>query len=90
MLDLISQLQNMSAKKPIDPRDIFMSLNREPQYQYPRDVQSEVWRQWFNKRDVKDTIIKMNTGSGKTVVGLMILQICLNESKGPAIYIFGD
>lgn len=32
----------------------------------------------------------MNTGSGKTVVGLMILQSCLNEGKGPAVYVVPD
>lgn len=32
----------------------------------------------------------MNTGSGKTVVGLMILQSCLNEDTGPAIYVVPD
>lgn len=32
----------------------------------------------------------MNTGSGKTVVGLMILQSCLNEEKGPAVYVVPD
>ena len=42
-------------------------------YGYPRDVQTEVWKQWFDKRSEKNIIIKMNTGSGKTVVGLTIL-----------------
>ena len=32
----------------------------------------------------------MNTGSGKTVVGLLILQSCLNEGKGPAVYVVPD
>lgn len=32
----------------------------------------------------------MNTGSGKTVVGLVMLQSCLNEDKGPAIYVVPD
>lgn len=32
----------------------------------------------------------MNTGSGKTVAGLMILQSCLNEEKGPAVYVVPD
>ena len=32
----------------------------------------------------------MNTGSGKTVVGLIMLQSCLNENKGPAIYVVPD
>lgn len=29
----------------------------------------------------------MNTGSGKTVVGLMILQSCLSEGKSAAVYV---
>ena len=32
----------------------------------------------------------MNTGSGKTVVGLLILKSCLNEEKGPAVYVVPD
>ncbi len=32
----------------------------------------------------------MNTGSGKTVVGLLILKSCLNEKRGPAIYVAPD
>lgn len=32
----------------------------------------------------------MNTGSGKTVVGLIILKSCLNEEKGPAVFVVPD
>jgi hypothetical protein len=32
----------------------------------------------------------MNTGSGKTVVGLLVLKSCLNEKKGPAVYVCPD
>jgi hypothetical protein len=63
---------------------------KDKNYGYPRDVQTEVWKQWFTKRDKKNVIIKMNTGSGKTIVGLTILQSCLNEGKGPAVYIVPD
>lgn len=74
-----------------EPRNIFMSLpNRPKRYEYPRDVQTEVWKQWYDIRDNKECIIKMNTGSGKTVVGLMILKSCLNEGKGPAVYVVPD
>lgn len=75
----------------IEPRDLFMALpNKNKSYEYSRDVQTEVWKQWFEKRNEKNIIIKMNTGSGKTVVGLTILQSCLNEGKGPAVYIVPD
>lgn len=68
-----------------------MSLpSRNDLYKYPRDVQSEVWKQWFDKRNNKNCIIKMNTGSGKTVVGLIILKSCINEDKGPAVYVVPD
>lgn len=86
-----SRLNGSNRNAPIEPRDIFMSLpNKEKEYNYPRDVQTEVWNQWFESRNEKNTIIKMNTGSGKTTVGLTILQSCLNEGKGPAVYVVPD
>lgn len=90
MIDF-SQLGMNSNQKPINPRDIFMRLSQKTaKYQYPRDVQGEVWKQWFEQRNNKDTIIKMNTGSGKTIVALMILQSCLNEGVGPVLYVVPD
>lgn len=90
MIDF-SQLGINSIQKQINPRDIFMSLTgKDDKYQYPRDVQGEVWKQWFEVRQNRDTIIKMNTGSGKTIVALLILQSCLNEGKGPALYVVPD
>ena len=90
-MDLLSKLNKLSESKQIDPRGIFMSLpSKSKMYAYPRDVQSEVWAKWFRVRTQKNTIVKMNTGSGKTVVGLMILQSSLNEGVGPAVYIVPD
>ena len=85
MIDF-TKLGNASSSTKIEPRDIFMSLPaRGKRYEYPRDVQSEVWKQWYENRNQDTTIIKMNTGSGKTVVGLLILKSCLHEGKGPAV-----
>ena len=45
MIDF-SRLRMNSNQKTINPRDIFMSLSRKnAKYQYPRDVQGEVWKQ---------------------------------------------
>ncbi|MBO5494506.1 MAG: DEAD/DEAH box helicase family protein [Eubacterium sp.] len=75
----------------LNPRDIFMSLpSKNKKYEYPRDVQSEVWNKWFEQRNEKNNIIKMNTGSGKTTIGLLVLQSCLNEGMGPAVYVVPD
>lgn len=90
-MDLLSKIMNNNSEKPIEPREIFMTLpNKSSKYEYPRDVQTEVWRKWFEHRNEKNIIIKMNTGSGKTIVGLMALQSCLNEGKGPAVYVVPD
>ena len=76
----------------LQPREIFTALPRkkEGKFEYPRDVQAQVWEQWFSRRDEEDLVIKMNTGSGKTTVGLLILKSCLNEGKGPAVYVVPD
>lgn len=90
MIDF-SRLGVDSLQKSIEPRDIFMSLTQKSkEFQYPRDVQGEVWKQWYDRRNNTDNLIKMNTGSGKTVVALMILQSCLNEGVGPALYVVPD
>lgn len=91
MSDILSRLSRASQKKPLEPREIFMSLpQRDKKYQYPRDVQTDVWSEWYSRRNLKNNIIKMNTGSGKTVVGLMILQSCLNENNGSTVYVVPD
>jgi len=91
MANLLSKLSSAPKNKPIEPREIFMALpSKDKRYEYPRDVQTDVWKKWFENRDQKNTIIKMNTGSGKTVVGLMILQSCVNEGKGSAVYVVPD
>jgi hypothetical protein len=81
-----------TSNTAIHPREIFTALPRkqEGKFEYPRDVQAQVWDGWFSRRDEKDLVIKMNTGRGKTVVGLLVLKSCLNEGKGPAIYIVPD
>jgi hypothetical protein len=76
----------------LPPREIFNALptKNAHKFQYPRDVQSQVWNKWSERRNDGSLVIKMNTGSGKTVVGLLILKSCLNENKSPAVYVCPD
>jgi len=53
---------------PKYPRDIFFTLEKDSKFSFPRDVQSEVLDAWFKQRDNKDSVIKLNVGSGKTLV----------------------
>ena len=75
---------------PTNPRDIFLTLDKAPGFSFLRDVQSDVLDAWSDDRDRRDSVIKLNVGSGKTLVGLLILQSCLNEGHGPAVYVCPD
>jgi hypothetical protein len=75
----------------LNPREIFNLLaDKDERYKYPRDVQSQVWDRWMGRRAERDLVVKMNTGGGKTVVGLVMLKSSLNEGVGPAVYVAPD
>lgn len=71
----------------LHPRDIFFTLPRSSAFSFPRDIQTEVWNKWFERRDESDIVVKLNVGSGKTLVGLLMLQSALNEGAGPALWV---
>lgn len=90
-LDFSRIASQSTSDSATEPRRIFSTLpEKDGKYGYPRDVQSEVWEGWHERRKERDLVIKMNTGSGKTVVGLIALKSCLNEGSGPAVYIAPD
>lgn len=90
MLDF-GKLGGKSLDTVLSPTEIFNLLTtKDAKYQYPRDVQGQVWDAWFKNRNVKDSVIQMNTGGGKTMVGLLLLKSCLNESIRPAVYLVPD
>jgi superfamily II DNA or RNA helicase len=76
--------------KPIDPFELFRRLprsNRELNINDLWQSQAEVLKEWNSKRDNKDIIIKLNTGGGKTLVGLIIAQSIINQTKGSVLYL---
>lgn len=91
MLDYDKLGKTKSVDKVLHPREIFSVLTKKnKRFSYLRDVQSEVLDQWVEQQNKKDLVIKMNTGSGKTVVGLLLLKSCLNQKIGPAVYVTPD
>ena len=85
-----SDMLDTDEELPLHPRDIFFTLNRAPNFSFPRDIQTEVMNRWFDSRHNRDNVLKLNVGSGKTLVGLLLLQSSLNERKGPALYVSPD
>jgi hypothetical protein len=88
MADFKQLLKKTAANKTIDPVEIFISLEKKPEKAHLWAAQEAVLREWHQKfRNEKDTIVKLHTGQGKTLIGLLMLQSCLNEGKGPALYL---
>src|SRR5438067_1409309 len=80
-----------ASDKATEPRRVFSALPaKNARYGYPRAVQTEVWERWHARRAERDLVVKMNTGAGKTVVGLVLLKASLNEDVGPALYLTPD
>jgi hypothetical protein len=88
MVDFNKLLDEDASPAPLNPAEIFHSLPRTgTKFDYLRDVQGDVLKAWHARRNDRDVVVKMNTGSGKTLVGLLMLQSVLNEQLGPALYI---
>lgn len=74
-----------------DPRDLFNALPEKiSDLDYLRGPQDQVLAAWHERRDERDLVIKMNTGGGKTLVGLLIARSWLNEGIEPVAYLVPD
>lgn len=71
----------------INPSDIFRRLPKPPGINDLYTSQDEVLKEWFDRRGESDLVIKLHTGGGKTLVGLLIAQSLINETKEPIIYL---
>ena len=89
MVDFKKKLQKTQLSKATNPKDIYATLDRTgaagPTLRPSQDVVLSDW--YTNHRDDKDVIIKLHTGEGKTLVGLLLLQSKINLGEGPCLYI---
>lgn len=87
MVDFNKLRQQRSQPKPISPTDIFLRLPKPPGIDDLWSSQAEALKEWFERRNERDIVIKLNTGGGKTLVGLLVAQSIMNEFKGPVLYL---
>lgn len=74
-----------------DPTALFDALpNKAEGYGYLRAVQKTILDAWSPRRNERDLAIKTNTGGGKTIAGLLILQASIHEGIAPALYLAPD
>lgn len=73
---------------PVEPLELFDSLNlRSEVVQEMWRPQADALRDWHKYRDVRDILFKLNTGAGKTLVGLIAAQSIVNDTQGKVLYV---
>jgi len=79
-----------SAKRPIEPIELFQSLMGKISDPNINDLwlaQGDALREWHSKRTCEDLAIVLNTGAGKTLVGLLAAQSIVNETNEHVLYV---
>jgi len=85
------RLSGKKTEKAIDPVKLYDTLDRAHDKGPLRPAQLSVLSNWFDShRDARDVIVKLHTGQGKTLIGLLMLQARLNDKQGPAVYLCPD
>jgi replicative superfamily II helicase len=88
MVDFRKRIGKNTTAKVVDPRALYDSLDRASDKGPLRPVQERVLAEWHaSRRAARDIILKLHTGQGKTLVGLLMLQSKINEGVGPALYL---
>lgn len=88
MVDFASAVKSKKKLISNNPIKIYELLDRRTTTGPLRNVQKEILNEWFKERkEDKDLIIKLDTGVGKTLIGLLILQSKLNSKEGPCLYL---
>src|SRR5262245_49627245 len=91
MVDFKKRLKAASGKQSLVPAEIYDRLDRASDKGPLRPAQEAVLAEWHQEwRSQRDVIVKLHTGQGKTLIGLVLLQSKLNEGVGPAVYLCPD
>lgn len=87
-LDFSKMKAPQKTARPIDPIELFQKLKVVDQN--INDLwlaQGDALREWHKNRNKSDVAVVLNTGAGKTLVGLLIAQSLVNETQGHVVYV---
>lgn len=83
-----AKLRTLKKKStPTDPLEIFRRLPKPPGINDLYTSQADVLQSWYERRTKADVVLKLHTGGGKTLVGLLMAQSTLNETNEPVLYL---
>lgn len=84
MIDFRKRLSGKKVQKPVDPLALYDTLDRARDKGPLRPAQVSVLQDWFaHLKTTRDVIVKLHTGQGKTLIGLLMLHSKSNAAEGP-------
>lgn len=88
MVDFNKMMKLAQSPVSTNPIEIYKNLDLTASVSELRPAQEEVLTKWYNDLyNQKDIILKLHTGEGKTLVGLLMLLSRLNNGFGPCVYV---
>jgi replicative superfamily II helicase len=91
VVNFTKRLSGRSSEKQIDPVKLYDTLDRAYDKGPLRPAQVAVLSDWFaNHKGTRDSLVKLHTGQGKTLIGLLMLQSRLHADMGPSLYLCPD
>ncbi|MDP2655699.1 MAG: DEAD/DEAH box helicase family protein [bacterium] len=78
----------ISEEIRLSPLELFYKLTHL-EIEHPRPSQLEVLEKWYvaYRSSVNDNIVSLNTGAGKTLVGLLMAETLRRERNGKVLYV---
>ena len=81
----------LNEQRSLDPIEIFQSATvSDPGINDLWLAQGDALRDWHAARAEPDVAVVLNTGAGKTLVGLLVAQSLVNENSGHVVYACGS
>lgn len=88
MVDFNTLMSRSSANETFDPLEIFEKLPKSSGISGLYHVQAEILQKWFSElRNESDVVVELNTGGGKTLVGLLMALSTMRETKEGVVYL---
>ncbi len=87
MVDFNKLRKGKQGPRNPDPIEIFRRLPKPPGINDLYTSQAQALIDWFKQKEENDIVIKLHTGGGKTLVGLLIAQSTLDDKREPVLYL---
>lgn len=88
MIDFSKKIEMKVTVKTADPIEIYNTLDRKSDVGPLRPIQIRILSKWYNERkNDSEVIIKLHTGAGKTLIGLLIAMSYINSGQAPVMYV---